>query len=130
MGRWGEAVCGVCGGAAGDYFVGDGCGGECVCGGGGDEGTHGVAAAAGDGKRGGFDYVCAAGVFDGGGGEYAGAGGIGDLPDCGGWFSTKATYAEGRRGVCAGGAQGESAGGYGESGPGLQNRYWGDWTVY
>ena len=83
--RGSEAVCGVFGGAAGDYGAGDGCGGECVCGGSGDEGTYDAAAAAGDGKCGGDDYVCAAGVVDGGGSEYAGAGWVGDLQDCGGW---------------------------------------------
>ena len=49
----------------------------------------------------------AAGVFDGGGGEYAGAGWVGDLQDCGGWDSAEAADAEGRCGVCAGGAEWE-----------------------
>ena len=80
----------------GDYGAGDGCGGECLCGGSGDEGARwAAAAAAGDGECGGDDYVFAAGVGDCGGGEYAGAGWVGDLQDCGGWSSGEAADAEG-----------------------------------
>src|SRR3981189_1527122 len=95
----GEAVCSVCGGAAGDYFSGDGCCGECVCSRGRDERRYAAAAAAGFGECGGFDYVCAAGVFDGGGSEYAGAGWVGDLPDCCGWKPAEAADPPGRCGV-------------------------------
>src|SRR5580704_14114447 len=111
----GEAVCSLCGRAEGDYSAGDGCGGECLCGGCRDEGAYYAAAAAGDGERGGVDYVCSAGVFDSGGGECAGAGRVRDLSDCGGWVSAEAADVEGRCGVCVGGAEWELAGGYGES---------------
>ena len=53
----GEAICGLCGGTAGDYGTGNGCRGQRICRRGRDEGAHHTAAVAGNRRCRGDDYI-------------------------------------------------------------------------